>query len=176
MRLALGSYRQRQSQATREHGKAAISRYPRLKLQLKSSLCKGLDHVNAMKFGLIEADPFDPVQHIDLNQCTIVIDSFTTNMAMYSRPVGEYPTLRGPATSPILESRSSPWYRGLGGHWDTKIKPVPPTPDFDTPLLSLDLWVSGQRPQQYSYAPLQCSSCYNKFTYVGLLVRYCRDG
>ncbi|KAL6407078.1 Krueppel like proteinous protein 1 [Ilyonectria robusta] len=134
-----------------------------------------------MKFGLIEADPFDPVQHIDLSQCTVTIDSITTNLAMHNFSADSWESIRSALSEVPLHH---PFWRvdpGLGSevwgaHWDTTITPVPPTPDFDMPLLSLDLWVSGQGPEQHSYAPLECSSCHDKFNHIGLLIRHHRDG
>lgn len=134
-----------------------------------------------MKFGLIEADPFDPVQHIDLSQCTITIDSVTTNNAMYRYSADSWESIRSalsevPLHHPFWRVDPALGSEVWGGHWDTAITPVPPTPDFDMPLLSLDLWVSGQGPEQHSYAPLECSSCHDEFNHIGLLIRHHRDG
>lgn len=51
-----------------------------------ASLCKKQDHGIAMKFGFAfnNDDAFDPVDHLDLGQCTITVDAVGTNMGMWN--------------------------------------------------------------------------------------------
>jgi hypothetical protein len=61
---------------------------------LKASLCK-LDHGLAMLLGLkhTNGDPFDPLVHIDLECCTVVIDTWATKKGMSSYPMIEWDPL-----------------------------------------------------------------------------------
>lgn len=61
---------------------------------LTVSLCKGPDHGIAMKFGIVECDTFDPLKHIDLQKCTVTLDTQATNIAMSNWEPHTWPSIR----------------------------------------------------------------------------------
>ncbi|UKZ61460.1 uncharacterized protein TrAtP1_002726 [Trichoderma atroviride] len=62
---------------------------------LKASLCK-LDHGLVMLLGikLTNGEPFDPLVHIDLEGCTVTIDTWATNKTMYNYSSMDWEPLR----------------------------------------------------------------------------------
>lgn len=143
---------------------------------LSASLCKGPDHGIAMKFGIVEPvalETFDPVRHVDLNQCTVTIDTFSTNVAMWNYQPSSWPEIRQvlttvPVHHPLWNIDTSAgkdvWKAGP----DTTIVPVAPAPDFSVPLIPIDAWFSG------SVLHPRCEECNEDFQNLGLLVQHCR--
>lgn len=144
---------------------------------LSASLCKGPDHGIAMKFGISEPDglvPFDPVEHIDLSQCTITIDTFATNMAMWNYKPESWPGIRSvlsdvPLRHPLWSIEKSAGEEVWGAASDLAIAPIAPVPEFDVPLIPIDAWFSGAalRPR--------CEQCNADFQSLGSLVQHCRN-
>ncbi|KAM0512861.1 hypothetical protein ACHAPE_008495 [Trichoderma viride] len=104
---------------------------------LKASFCK-LDH-----------GPFDPLVHIDLEGCTVTIDTWVTNNTMRNYSTMDWDSIRKLISKVPLSHSYWDVDPTLGdemwmGEWDRTIKPVaPPSPAFRMflePFRPLDLW------------------------------------
>ncbi len=121
----------------------------------KASLCKGPDHLHnrschhrshrrhyrsrhifetisrggggiAMKFGIVHAESFDPIRHIDLARSTIAIDSVLTNVAMWNHSADSWDGIRSalcqvPLHHPFWRADSSLGNEIWKGQWDRTI-------------------------------------------------------
>ncbi|KAL6837143.1 hypothetical protein V8C40DRAFT_260171 [Trichoderma camerunense] len=145
----------------------------------KASLCKLQDHGIAMKCGLLTADgeEFDPLTHIDLDKCTMTIDSWITNKAMTNYSTLDVSSVRRLMSNvPIWHSN---WRVDLAlgdavwaGVSDQTITPIPPSPAFNVPLVPIAPWVSGV---DNNMAPLfKCGHCKESFDTAGCLINHCR--
>ncbi|KAK3343053.1 hypothetical protein B0H65DRAFT_427902, partial [Neurospora tetraspora] len=118
-----------------------------------ASLCKKNDHGIAMLFGLVSPPSgvaFDPVNHFDLRECTIEIDSYATNFAMGFSSTDYWPKLLAllrtvPVQTPLWRMEDSLGMR----RWVSRSKstttstgPRPPVVRFTMPLLDSSLWMS----------------------------------
>lgn len=145
---------------------------------LKASLCK-LDHGLAMLLGLkpTNGEPFDPLVHIDLEGCTVTIDTWATNKTMYNYSTMDWDSIRKLISKVPLSH--SYWDVGptLGdemwmGEWDRTIKPVaPPSPAFRMSLVPIDPWLSGA----HDSTVFKCLDCPENFKTAGLLLRHCHQ-
>ncbi|KAF4415889.1 hypothetical protein FACUT_13022 [Fusarium acutatum] len=140
------------------------------------SLCKKDDHGIAMLFGFADMsdDDFDPVQHIDLSRATVTLDSGLTNQAMRDFNTSDWFGIR--ETLKCLPLNHPFWRvsQYMGNHiWFGRqyqlALPIPPIPEFETHLLSIDAWVDGQTRE-----PLLCSYCLKQFDSPGQLVEHSR--
>ncbi|KAF5670262.1 hypothetical protein FCIRC_9000 [Fusarium circinatum] len=114
--------------------------------QFRASLCKKQMHGIAMKFGITKFTNFDPVEDIDLGQSTVTIDAQITNLAMYKYESSTWDGIREtirmvplyhPLWRPDSKLGESPWVAPGA----VTVIPVMPTPEFDLPLLPIELWV-----------------------------------
>lgn len=132
-----------------------------------------------MKCGLLTADSeeFDPLTHIDLDKCTMTIDSWTTNKAMNNYSTLDTSSVRRLLSNvPICHSH---WRVDLAlgdtvwvGVSDQTIKPIPPSPAFSVPLVPIAPWISSV---DNNMAPLfKCEHCRTKFDTAGCLMNHCR--
>jgi hypothetical protein len=146
---------------------------------LKASLCRGPDHGIAMKFGLTNSNSksskFDPVEHIDLSQCTVTIDAKQTNIAMKNYEASAWDSIRDIAK---LVPLHHPFWRvdsNLGntvwiGNQGQLVQPQAPVPAFDMHLIPLDAWMTTNvLPHIFD-----CAECPCTFSNPGLLVRHCQ--
>lgn len=153
---------------------------PWLCTAFKVSLCKGPDHGIAMRCGILEpedGEQFDPVRHIDLNRCTVELDTVLTNRAMLNYSMADFARVRAillqvPLWHPL-------WRVSLGlgnelavGDWDETIVPVPPTGQIDIPLVSLDPWFD----EGEGHLEARCEECDIIFRSIGSLLRHCLSG
>ncbi|OIW30467.1 hypothetical protein CONLIGDRAFT_642564 [Coniochaeta ligniaria NRRL 30616] len=146
-----------------------------------ASVCK-VDHGIPMFFGLISRPgvPFDPVDDFNLDECTITIDSFATNMGMadwnssYWGRMGEL--LRSiPVQHPLWQLDES-----LGmATWGSRTRnaasggpPQSPIPAFTMPLLDIGLFISRSRHDISN--EFRCEACPTTFTSIGEWVDHCR--
>lgn len=145
---------------------------------LKASLCK-LDHGLAMLLGIkpTKNKPFDPLVHIDLKDCTTVIDTWVTNKTMCNYSKMDWDSLRK-LVSMVPPSHSywdvNPKFGNemWVGARDRSIKPAaPPPPAFRMLLVSIDHWLSDMED------PLvfKCLHCPQSFKSAGLLLKHCRQ-
>lgn len=74
----------------------ALPRVPWIAHPFKLSLCKKQDHGIAMRFGIanVPINEFDPDQHLDLTACTISMDAWTTNIAMFNFHTSDWNDIR----------------------------------------------------------------------------------
>lgn len=147
----------------------------------KASLCKLQDHGIAMKCGILlpaDGEKFDPLVHIDLDKCTVTIDTWMTNKAMSNYSTDDWSSVRD------LISRVPEWHSywrldlSLGnGIWkgksDMTITPIPPSPSFSMPLVPVEPWVSsfGEDDTVALYACEECAATFHTARY---LVDHCR--
>lgn len=146
---------------------------------LSASLCKGPDHGIAMKLGIKEHpsglfDVFDPVQHIDLNECTVTIDTISTNMAMWNYEKQSWAGIRDilaavPLCHPLwrIDERAGSTIWRTSKSQKQQFKPIMPTTPFDMPLMSIEPWFSAA-----AGMTLHCDKCSATFTSIGQLVQH----
>lgn len=150
---------------------------PWIRNMLSASLCKGPDHGIAMKFGITVPpafERFDPVRHINLDECTITIDTVATNMAMWNYQREGWASIRAAlSTVPLRHSLwriDEPAGQEIWGMATSLSNDaVAPVPDFDMPLVSIDAWFSDN-PLRHRY-----DRCDLEFQNIGLLVEHCRS-
>lgn len=149
---------------------------------LSASLCKGPDHGIAMKLGIKEHfsglfDLFDPLQHLDLNECTVTIDTMSTNMAMFNYEKESWPGIRDllaavPLSHPLwkIDERAGSSIWGVPqSQLQPLFQPKMPTAAFDMPLLSIEPWLSSA-----AVVDLKCDKCGASFNTLGHLVQHYR--
>ncbi|KAM0496633.1 hypothetical protein ACHAP8_007210 [Fusarium lateritium] len=146
----------------------------------RASLCKKQTHGIAMRFGIVKFEDFDPVQDIDLSQSTITVDARVTNLAMLDWE----PSAWGDILEALrLVPLSHPLWRpdpNLGlTSWiapdDTSSElAILPEPEFDFPLLPVELWVPDDDTLPRSHYPVSCPNCLATFNSIGALIHHCR--
>lgn len=130
-----------------------------------------------MLFGISEPqglESFDAVKHIDLDKCTITIDTQATNMAMWNYENTSWNGLRSalariPLRHPlwrIAEDAGNAIWKVMSEATIAKM----PTPTFDVPLVPLGSWFS---PSSSSLQP-RCDQCDKDFVSIGSLINHCR--
>ena len=171
---------------------------PWIRTMLTASLCKGPDHGIAMRLGITEPEGperFDPVKHIDLDKCTVTIDTVSTNMAMWNYNAESWPMIRDVLASVPLRHPLWRIHDAAGEDiWTLSsarsssrpaapidpvgtvapvspgalVTPIAPVPDFDMPLLPIEAW--------FTDAPIRprCDQCNADFNNVGSLIQHCR--
>lgn len=117
--------------------------------QFSASLCKLQDHGIAIKFGFTNGDRvFDHRTDIDLNQYTVTLDSWMTNVGMFNHAPKHWPKQREILRCvslhhswwrphPSLGSRT--WCRSAD--FDNQLQPCRPEPEFDVPLVPVEYCV-----------------------------------
>lgn len=118
-------------------------------------------------------EPFDPLVHIDLECCTVTIDTWTTNCTMYNYSLTDCDSLRSfigrvPLSHPFWEVDPSLGDEVWNGAWDQAITPIAPSPDFHIPLVPIDPWLSGTQDAM----PFECGECLESFKTAGLLLKH----
>lgn len=131
-----------------------------------------------MRFGITGGIPpasFDPVEHIDMNRCTVTIDAAVTNISMWNYEVSSWDGIRKhiaslPIQRPLWRIEETAGQRVWCGIRCTDIELAMPSAESDTgSLMSIDPWFSG------AAVALRCELCGTTFQSLGSLVQHCRQ-
>lgn len=120
---------------------------------------------------------YSPVNDFDLDQCTITIDSWTTNSGMHNYAVEDWTTV--PELLKLVPL-SHPFWRvdmALGDDmWGVPSAQVTTTAPIimDVPLVSLDRWTTTDTAVRLEPLSLECNQCDCTFKTAGQLVRHVR--
>ncbi|KAM0186961.1 hypothetical protein ACHAPI_011468 [Fusarium lateritium] len=132
-----------------------------------------------MKFGITKFENFDPVQDIDLDKATVTIDAKFTNLGMFNYEPAAWDDIRKafamvplnhPLWRPHEELGLKPWAVPV----NTTTRPSIPEPEFDLPLLPLELWIPDDDTVPRSHHPIHCPSCPGTFNSIGALIHHCQ--
>ncbi|KAL7930738.1 hypothetical protein V8C35DRAFT_312099 [Trichoderma chlorosporum] len=147
----------------------------------KASICKDQDHGIAMKLGLVptNGEAFDPLVHMDFDQCTVTIDTWCTNKAMGNYATADWKLVRSHLSKvPLWHSY---WHVDLSlgnsiwepGHWDQTITPIAPLPPaLNIPLVPIDNWILDDNSPVQGLNEFQCGECTERSKTPGLLIRH----
>ncbi|KAG9253698.1 uncharacterized protein F5Z01DRAFT_623038, partial [Emericellopsis atlantica] len=138
----------------------------------KISLCHDQEHGIAMLFGLDESrGTFDHVQSFDLAKATVCLDTKAANMAMWDFHPSEWFTVLRPMLLQV--PLYHPFWRpdeSLGdASWLEPVSTepefvVPPFPQFEVPLVSLDGFLDGRT---NAITNFPCGECEETFATPG---------
>ncbi|KAL7955334.1 hypothetical protein V8C34DRAFT_327340 [Trichoderma compactum] len=133
-----------------------------------------------MKHGFLPTNgqDFDPLKHMDFNQCTMTIDSWPTNLGMRNYATEDWSLIRE-------DIRNVPLWHcfwrvdlALGnetwkGSWYQDITPIAPSPTFNIPPPSLERWIP-ENDNGY-IEPFYCGECQETFQSAGTPIRHYRQ-